>query len=43
MLGSRVRRFVEAHREKREKARQIADEFVVADISGNLTKRKEAC
>ena len=41
MLSSRVKGFVEKHQERREKAKEIIDQFVVEDTQGGLKKRSE--
>lgn len=39
MLAERVKEYVIKHQEKREKAREIVDEFIVGDVRGGLKKR----
>ncbi|MGI0080814.1 MAG: tryptophan--tRNA ligase [Nitrososphaerales archaeon] len=41
MLASRVKRFIADFQEKRDKAREMIDEFVVEDASGGVRKRSE--
>ncbi len=41
MLASRVKRFVAAHQERREKAREVIDDYIVEDLSGGLEKKSE--
>jgi len=41
MLASRVRKFAENHNEKREKARELVDDFIVEDIKGGLVKKRD--
>ncbi|MHB1908910.1 MAG: tryptophan--tRNA ligase [Nitrososphaerales archaeon] len=39
MLAERVKEFVTRHQEKRERAREMIDDFIVSDVSGGLKKR----
>lgn len=41
LLAARVVRYVEKHQEKREKAKELVDDFIVQDIPGGLRKRSE--
>jgi tryptophanyl-tRNA synthetase len=41
MLAPRVRKYIEAHQAKREKAMEIVDQFIVEDVEGGLRKRAE--
>jgi tryptophanyl-tRNA synthetase len=41
MLASRVRKFSEDFHEKREKAREVVDDYIVADASGGLRKKSQ--
>ncbi len=42
LLASRVVEYVERHQEKREKAKELVDEFVVQDVKGGLRKKSES-
>lgn len=39
LLASRAKKFITEHQKKRERAKEIIDEFIVEDISGNLRKK----
>jgi tryptophanyl-tRNA synthetase len=39
MLAERVKEYIIRHQEKREKARQLIDDFIVSDVRGGLRKR----
>lgn len=39
MLAERVQEYVAKHQEKREKAKELIEDFIVADIRGGLKKR----
>ncbi|MCL4517835.1 MAG: tryptophan--tRNA ligase [Thaumarchaeota archaeon] len=41
MLASRAKKYVARIREKREKAREVLDDYIVEDVSGGLKKRSE--
>ncbi|MDG6999790.1 MAG: tryptophan--tRNA ligase [Nitrososphaerota archaeon] len=41
MLASRTKKYVAQLREKREKAREVLDDYIVEDVSGGLKKRSE--
>ncbi len=41
LLAARVREFIERHQDKREKAKETIDDFIVEDIEGGLRKRSE--
>ncbi len=39
LLAERVKEYVIRHQEKREKARQLVDDFIVSDVRGGLRKK----
>ena len=41
MLASRTKKYIARLRDKREKAREAIDDFIVEDVSGGLRKRSE--
>jgi tryptophanyl-tRNA synthetase len=41
MMASRAKRFVREHSERREKAKELLDDFIVEDIEGGLLKKSE--
>ncbi len=41
MLASRVKRFISDFQKKREKAKEVIDDFLVEDIAGGIRKRSE--
>ncbi len=41
LLADRAKKFISKHQERREKAKEILDEFIVEDVEGGLRKRSE--